>query len=81
MGKRHYDERTQQWVNRHYKKAVVSLHRVKTRQLDPNSPEAVNAAKIVGFDQALAIICGVGNSRSRQDAMSRRLPGSYGSRQ
>ncbi len=81
MGKRHYDERTQQWVNRHYKKAVVSLHRVKARQLDPNSPEAVEAAKIVGFDEALSIICGVGRARSSRDAMSRRLPGSYGSRQ
>lgn len=80
MGRRHYDERTQQWVNRHYKKAVATLNLVKERQLDPNSPEAINASKIVGYDEALRIILGV-DGKSRHDAMSRRAPGSYGSRQ
>jgi len=76
MGRRHYDERTQQWVNRHYKKAVATLNLVKERQLD----EAINASKIVGYDEALRIILGV-DGKSSHDAMSRRVPGSYGLRQ
>lgn len=40
-----------------------------------NSAAAIKASRIVGFEKSVEII-----TRSHQDLMSRRLPGSYGSR-
>jgi len=43
--------------------------------VDVNSADAIRASEIVGFEKSVAII-----TRNHQDLMSRRVPGSYGSR-
>ncbi len=60
--------------------ALRILWRVKRGELDPGAVESVTAAGIVGLEEAVRIVTGkvLSNGRRRRDAMTRRLPGSFG---